>query len=116
QDRHRWVEAVLFRALPRRRPEPLAVGFLPYPRRQRRRRRRGLEGFAVRCLHPSRRGQAAAPQDEVLNPHGEERGNAARLEPRGHRPSRLDSTQADAPISALILSRPVPTLPKNTTA
>jgi Fic/DOC family len=27
----------------------------------------------------------AAPQDEVLDPHGEERGNAARLEPRGHR-------------------------------
>src|SRR6266436_5121692 len=26
----------------------------------------------------------APPQDEVLNPHGEERGNAARLEPRGH--------------------------------
>jgi hypothetical protein len=25
-----------------------------------------------------------APQDEVLDPHGEERGNAARLEPRGH--------------------------------
>jgi hypothetical protein len=25
--------------------------------------------------------QAAAPQDEVLNPRGEERGNAARLEP-----------------------------------
>src|SRR5712672_931152 len=25
----------------------------------------------------------AAPQDEVLDPHGEERGNAARLEPRG---------------------------------
>src|SRR5260370_41220213 len=24
-----------------------------------------------------------APQDEVLHPHGEERGNAARLEPRG---------------------------------
>src|SRR5258708_24330517 len=24
-----------------------------------------------------------APQDEVLNPHGEERGNAARLETRG---------------------------------
>src|SRR5438552_8839039 len=26
---------------------------------------------------------SAAPQDEVLDPHGEERGNAARLEPRG---------------------------------
>src|ERR1700687_1048148 len=25
----------------------------------------------------------APPQDEVLNPHGEERGNAARLEPCG---------------------------------
>ena len=24
------------------------------------------------------------PQDEALRPHGEERGNAARLEPRGH--------------------------------
>jgi len=36
-----------------------------------------------------------APQDEVLDPHGEERGNAARLEPRGHRISGHDSTQAD---------------------
>jgi hypothetical protein len=25
-----------------------------------------------------------APQDEVLDPHGEERGKAAGLEPRGH--------------------------------
>jgi hypothetical protein len=25
-----------------------------------------------------------APQDEVCDPHGEERGNGARLEPRGH--------------------------------
>jgi hypothetical protein len=25
-----------------------------------------------------------APQDEVSDPHGEERGSAARLEPRGH--------------------------------
>src|SRR5260370_41616028 len=39
--------------------------------------------------HPSRRGEDAAPQDEVgdifkvLNPHGEERGKAARLEPSG---------------------------------
>jgi hypothetical protein len=39
--------------------------------------------------HPSRRGLTAAPQDEVgdifkvLNPHGEERGKAARLEPSG---------------------------------
>src|SRR5258706_575501 len=37
----------------------------------------------VRWLHPSRRAQGRAPQDEVLDPHGEERGNAARLEPRG---------------------------------
>src|SRR4051812_3381688 len=29
--------------------------------------------------------QSAAPQDEVQDPHGEERGNAARLEPSGHR-------------------------------
>src|SRR5262245_39296892 len=36
-----------------------------------------------RWLHPSRRGQEAAPQDEVLDPHGEERGKTARLEPRG---------------------------------
>ena len=34
----------------------------------------------VRGLHPSRR-RFAPPQDEVLDPHGEERGNAARLEP-----------------------------------
>lgn len=27
----------------------------------------------------------AAPQDEISNLRGEERGNAARLEPRGHR-------------------------------
>src|ERR1700693_957768 len=33
----------------------------------------------------------APPQDEVLNPHGEERGYAARLEPRG-RGGDLDST------------------------
>ncbi|CUU19458.1 hypothetical protein CDS [Bradyrhizobium sp.] len=33
-------------------------------------------------LHPSRR-RYAPPQDEVRDPHGEERGNAARLEPRG---------------------------------
>src|SRR4030088_436972 len=35
-------------------------------------------------LHPSRRGEDAAPQDKVFDPHGEERGNAARLEPYGH--------------------------------
>jgi hypothetical protein len=29
-------------------------------------------------------GNNAAPQDEVLEPHGEERGIAARLEPCGH--------------------------------
>ena len=38
----------------------------------------GLEG--IRWLHPSRR-RFAPPQDEVLDPHGEERGDAARLEP-----------------------------------
>src|SRR5450631_4015647 len=37
----------------------------------------------AQVLHPSRR-RFAPPQDEVLDPHGEERGNAARLEPRGH--------------------------------
>ena len=31
-----------------------------------------------------RDGACAPPQDEVLDPHGEERGKAARLEPRGH--------------------------------
>jgi hypothetical protein len=40
----------------------------------------------IRCSHPSRRGENAAPQDEVRSwdvarPHGEERGNVARLEP-----------------------------------
>src|SRR5882757_1262931 len=55
-----------------------------------------LARFLVRWLHPSRRRGAchraalgadplAPPQDEVLDPHGEERGKAARLEPRGHR-------------------------------
>src|SRR5260370_8073987 len=55
--------------------------------------------------HPSRRGEDAAPQDEVgdifevLEPHGEERGKAARLEPsgrewtRGH-PSRRGENAA----------------------
>jgi hypothetical protein len=40
----------------------------------------GLKHFPVQWLHPSRR-RFAPPQDEVLDPHGEERGNAARLEP-----------------------------------
>jgi hypothetical protein len=43
-----------------------------------------LKHFPVRWLHPLRRAQGRAPQDEVLDPHGEERGNAARLEPRGN--------------------------------
>src|SRR5258708_26597040 len=47
----------------------------------------------VPWLHPSRR-RFTPPQDEVLDPHGEERGNAARLEPRGHGIRRRDSTQA----------------------
>ena len=42
-----------------------------------------LSPFPVQWLHPSRRAQTRAPQDEVLDPHGEERGNAARLAPRG---------------------------------
>jgi len=37
-------------------------------------------GISMRS-HPSRRAQKRAPQDEDPNPHGEERGNAARLEP-----------------------------------
>src|SRR4029077_14706490 len=44
----------------------------------------GGENFLVRWLHPSRRAQERAPQDEVSAPHGEERGRAARLEPCGH--------------------------------
>ncbi len=36
-----------------------------------------------------------APQDEVLNPHGEERSNAARLEPRGHVIRAHDPSQAE---------------------
>src|SRR5580692_5908745 len=32
-----------------------------------------------------RDGASRLPQDEVLDPHGEERGNAARLEPGGNR-------------------------------
>jgi hypothetical protein len=54
------------------------------------------------------RARARAPQDDghylvplVLDPHGGERGNAARLEPRGHRISSHDSTQADH-----VLTRP----------
>jgi hypothetical protein len=44
--------------------------------------------FPVRWLHRSRRAQVRAPQDEVLNPHGEQpavaqRAKARRLEPRG---------------------------------
>src|SRR5713226_3350297 len=35
------------------------------------------------------------PQDEVLDPYGEERGNAARLEPRGQGIRGHDSTQAE---------------------
>jgi hypothetical protein len=33
--------------------------------------------------------------DEVLDPHGEERGNAARLEPRGHGIRRHELTQVE---------------------
>jgi hypothetical protein len=59
------------------------------------RRERGLGVFPVWWLHPSRRAQERAPQDEVLDPHGEERGNVARLEPRGHGIRPDDSTQAE---------------------
>src|SRR3977135_2990219 len=41
-----------------------------------------LVHYSVRGLHPSRR-RFAPRQDEVAAPHGEERGNAARREPRG---------------------------------
>jgi hypothetical protein len=58
-------------------------------------KQRALEHFPIRWLHPSRRGHQAAPQDEVLDPHGEERGTAARLEPRGHGIRHHDSTQAE---------------------
>src|SRR5450759_4287132 len=51
--------------------------------------------FPIQWLHPSRRGQKAAPQDEVLDPDGEERGNAARLEPRGHGIRHHASAQAE---------------------
>jgi len=40
-----------------------------------------LSSSVVSSFETPRNG--AAPQDEVLEPHGEERGNAARLEPRG---------------------------------
>ena len=59
QARHRGLEAVLFRALPGCRPEPLAVGFLRHSRRQGRRRRRRLSvspsGEVGR--HPSEAGE-----------------------------------------------------------
>jgi CrcB protein len=45
----------------------------------------------------------AAPQDEVLNPHGEERGNAARLEPWPWRPGH-DSTQPEYFAVSVILA------------
>src|ERR1700716_1735059 len=45
-------------------------------------------GFETAALRP--------PQDEVLDPHGEERGNAARLEPRGHRTGMCSSAKASA--------------------
>jgi cytochrome c5 len=60
-----------------------------------------LAHFPVRWLHPSRRGEGAAPQDEaldreeVLDPHGEERGDAARLEPRGRGMRRHDGANAE---------------------
>jgi len=44
--------------------------------------RRHTSSFSIRVVssfETPRRG--AAPQDEVLDPHGEERGNAVRLEP-----------------------------------
>src|SRR5271154_5368322 len=40
--------------------------------------------------------KGAAPQDEVLDPHGEERGKAARLEPRGHEMLELDSIRVES--------------------
>src|SRR5471030_1416064 len=64
--------------------------------------------FPIRWLHPSRRGQEAAPPDEVLDPHGEERGNAARLEPRGHGIRHHDSTQEE-----LVLVKPATPRPLN---
>ena len=42
-----------------------------------------LEGLGVALHHPSRRPQERAPQDEVLDPHGEEP-RLRRLEPCGH--------------------------------
>src|SRR5205823_1309475 len=44
---------------------------------------RRLEPWGRTGLHPSRRGENAASRDEISNPHGEEHGNAVRLEPRG---------------------------------
>jgi hypothetical protein len=87
---------------------------------------RSWEHFPVRWLHPSRRGQrvrakrgpminsVAAPpaitaellrKDEVLNPHGEEHGYAARLEPRGRWIRRRDSTQVESALAAPGLAR-----------
>src|ERR1700687_5467656 len=63
----------------------------------------GPEHFPGRWLHPSRRAQVRAPQDEVLDPRGEERGNAARLETRSHGIRPHDSTQAECAVVAAIL-------------
>src|SRR5882724_2567599 len=65
-------------------------GSFPIPRAFRAARTRTRVSNHV-AAHPSRRGLSAAPQDEVVTwgtqlvPRGEERGNAARLEPRGPR-------------------------------
>ena len=42
-----------------------------------------------------------APQGEILDPHGEERGDAARLEPRGPEVHGLDSTLAECTLEWL---------------
>src|SRR5438046_1076982 len=59
--------------------------------------------FPVWWLHPSRRGQEAAPQDEVSNPHGEERGNAVRLEPCARCMRDHDPTQPENALGTISL-------------
>jgi len=56
----------------------------------------GMRGCAGLRPHPSRRAQERAPQDEGLPiPHGEERGGAARLEPRGPDASGCLKTESE---------------------
>src|SRR6202051_692834 len=72
--------------------------------------------FQNDCIHPSRRiaepviGRAFArpvgdaPQDEVLDPRGEESSNAARLEPRGGGMRRDDESGSTRLNQTLVVS------------